>query len=229
MRLSSLTLCFPLYNEAANLPTLIESADKIGRTIAHNYEIILINDGSSDNSAQILQSYRQNSHIKIIHHKKNYGYGRAIRSGIQASTKKWFFFSDADNQFDLQELKQFLPHIQNHQILTGYRQNRADPTFRKLYARLWITLIKTTLKIHLKDLNCAFKLFKSDHLKSLKLSSDGALINAEIFYKLKPQQLSLIELPVTHRQRLHGEPTGGNLKVVIKAFRELIQLKIKKI
>ncbi len=228
--LESLSCFFPVYNEVENIPLLIDSANKIIPQFAKDYELIIINDGSDDGSKQLAKTLiKDQKHWRLISHRKNLGYGEVLKTGIREAKKDWIFFTDSDLQFDFKELSKFLPHTDKHQIIIGYRQKRAEGWSRSFNARLFKLYIDILFRLHVKDIDCAFKLIRADLLKKLKLNSGSAFTSSEILYRLKKQGIKFKELPVSHYPRRYGEATGANFKVIIKACYEALEtyLKIK--
>lgn len=225
LKLISISVFLPCYNEAQNIPLVVSDLLVVLPQISHKYEIIIINDGSTDQTkkiaSQISQKYRQ---VKVINHPKNLGYGAAVRSGIQTSRYEWIFFTDGDHQFDVKELVAFVPYSRDYQVIIGYRHKRADGWFRSFNARLFKLFINLLYRLHVKDIDCAFKLFHQSTIKPLSLQSNGAMISTEILYRLKKKHFKFKQLPVNHYPRKFGQPTGNNLKVVVKAGREAFSL-----
>lgn len=221
--LKSLTVFFPVFNEEENIPLLIDSASRIIPQLALDYELIIIDDGSTDQSLNIAQELtRDKKQWRIIAHPKNLGYGEVLKTGIKAAKKEWLFFTDADLQFNLQELTDFLPYTNQYQAIIGYRVKRAEGFSRSINARLFKTYIDLLFRLHVKDIDCAFKLIKTDLLKNLTLNSGSAFTSSEILYRLKKKKIKFKELPVSHYPRRYGEATGANLKVIIKACYEAL-------
>lgn len=225
-RLSSISAFFPAYNESENLEKMVDSLRSILGQVSQKFEIIIVDDGSQDATVQIADDLvrRYPGEVRVVHHPENRGYGAAVRSGITATRFDYVFFTDGDCQFDVSELAKLVPFIGDYDIVSGYRIHRADPLHRYLNSRGWNLLIRLILGVRVKDLNCAFKLYKGPLIRSLPLKSDGAMINTEVFYQAHERQLTLYEVPVTHLQRAAGQQTGANPKVIAKAFRELFQL-----
>jgi glycosyltransferase involved in cell wall biosynthesis len=228
--LESLSIFFPIYNEVANIPLLIDSANKIIPKLVKDYELIIINDGSDDGSEEVAKSLIKNqAHWRLVSHQKNLGYGEVLKTGIRSAKKDWIFFTDGDLQFDFKELAKFLVHTDKHQVIIGYRQKRAEGWARSFNARLFKLYIDILFRLHVKDIDCAFKLIKADLLKNLKLNSGSAFTSSEILYRLKKQKIKFKELSVTHYPRRYGRATGANFKVIVKACYEALEtyLKIK--
>lgn len=226
--LSSLTVFFPMFNEEKNVGPMIESAIEILPRITKKYEVIVVDDGSTDDTRKIAQKYqRKNQNVKIITHKMNLGYGASLRTGFAAARYDWVFFTDGDQQFDMQELFSFVTFSKKYDVIIGYRKNRAEGWMRHFNASLFKLFIDLLFRLHVKDIDCAFKLIKSDVIRAIHLESDGAMINAEFLYKLKKNHISVKQLPVSHYLRQHGDPSGANFNVIVKAMVEFARMYIK--
>ncbi len=227
-KLSSLSVFFPCYNEEKNITILLEQALEFIPQVADKYELIVVNDGSSDNTARVTADLAQDHpEIKLINHQHNRGYGAALQSGFKASQYDWIFFTDGDLQFDLTELKKFLSYIDRYQVVIGYRRRRAEGSLREFNAGLFKLYIDILFRVHVKDIDCAFKLFEAEVIKDLDLFSTGAFISAEFLYKLKKKGVEFKQLPVTHYPRKHGQPTGANIGVIIKGLTDALKLYFK--
>lgn len=222
--LESLTVFFPVYNEAENIPLLIDSTSKIIPQFAKDYELIIINDGSSDQSQEIAESLiKEKAHWRLVSHPKNLGYGEVLKTGISEAKKEWLFFTDGDLQFNIQELANFLPYTNDFSVIIGYRHKRAEGLSRTINARLFKLYIDLLFRLHVKDIDCAFKLIRTDLLKNFKLNSGSAFTSSEILYRLKKQKIRFKELPVSHYPRRYGQATGANLRVIVKACYEALE------
>lgn len=226
MNNQSLTAFFPCYNEQSNLERVVKKAIDFLNTTIPDFEIIIVDDGSVDMTGLIADSLaRKNSRIKVIHHHQNKGYGAALQSGFRNATKNLVFYTDGDGQFDITELNKLIDLIDKHEIVTGYRVKRRDPLIRKVNAVLWNILVNIVFGLRLQDINCAFKLFKREIFDGMKLKSNGAFINAEIFARAKKKSFSIAEVGVNHYPRISGKQTGANLKVILRAFKDLCRLR----
>lgn len=224
-KLSSLSAFFPAYNEEENVAHLLEQALEHIPQYAEEYEIIVINDGSLDNTKGIVQEIaNRNSKVRLISHHTNLGYGAALKSGFAYARYDWVFFTDADLQFDLAELSTFLEYTDKFSAIIGYRKNRAEGFGRARNAFLFKVFVNLLFRVHVKDIDCAFKLFKRELIEPLHLQSDGAFISSELLYKLRKKHIPIQEVPVSHYPRLRGNPTGANFKVIIKAGIDALSL-----
>jgi glycosyltransferase involved in cell wall biosynthesis len=227
--ITSLSVCIPIYNEADNIKKLLDSILNIIDDITFSYEIILVNDGSCDNTSDQINEYLSvlpNNNILVINHSKNRGYGAAVKTGFEASSKEYIFLIDGDNQFDLSDLHKNLNLLddESNSIYIGYRKCRADNKYRIINANLYNIIIKMLLPFPpIKDIDCAFKLFPRDAIKGiLPLISNGAIISAELIYKIHNNGYKIIEFEVNHYKRLFGESSGGSIYVIKKAISELL-------
>jgi glycosyltransferase involved in cell wall biosynthesis len=213
----------PAYNEAANLDQVVRRTAEALAANARAYEIVVVDDGSQDTSAAVLDRLKaEYPMLRVVRHPHNRGYGAALRSGYAAARYAWVFMMDADNQFDPADLGLLLQHAGNADIVTGYRKRRRDPLARRLNAWAFFTLVRLFFGRQVRDVNCAFKLLRRDILSRMDLRSNGALINTEVFVLARRQQARIVEVPVHHFPRTSGKQTGANPRVVLRAFRELL-------
>jgi 1,2-diacylglycerol 3-alpha-glucosyltransferase len=222
----SFSLCLPAYNEESNIGDTLDAACAILPEFVKDFEVVVVDDGSRDATAAIVTQHgRENSKVKLVQHPQNRGYGAAVRSGLQTARGNLIAFTDSDGQFNLLDLPQLLAHVHKHDVVIGYRHQRADNSMRSLNAWAWNCLVRMFLGLRVRDLDCAFKLFRREVLEQLELTSTGAAINAEIMMQTVQMGAQICELPVNHFPRYHGKPTGANLKVIAKAFQELPRLR----
>jgi glycosyltransferase involved in cell wall biosynthesis len=226
----NLSVFFPVFNEAQALPEVIGRATAVlERLELDAYEIIIVDDGSIDESGHIAdQLAARDSHISVVHHPENRGYGAALVSGFGAAQYEWVTFNDGDGQFDLSNLDRFFEPSTRVDVVLGYRRHRHDHFGRKLNAWLWTRLVWGILGLKVRDLDCAFKLFRTERVRNVGvLEARGAVISAELLLKLKMQGCTWEEVPVEHYSRLGGAPTGAKLRVIWRAIQELVRLRRK--
>jgi glycosyltransferase involved in cell wall biosynthesis len=223
---ASITVFFPCYNEQGNVARVAGEADAVLKRIGADYEIILVDDGSADDTGRIADELAAaNKRVRVIHHPHNQGYGAALQSGFRAAAKELVFYSDGDGQFDLSELPPFLPLMRQFDIVTGYRMNRQDNLSRRIMGRLWTGLTCLLFSLKVRDIDCAFKLYKRDIFNHIKMESTGALISTEILARASREGYTITERGVHHRPRIAGRQTGANPKVILRAFVELLRLR----
>ena len=222
----SLSVFFPCYNEAQNIEPLVDKTKKVLESVVADWEIIIVNDGSSDLTGEIADRLaRADSRIKVVHHARNSGYGMALRSGFIAAEKQYIFYTDGDGQFDVSELPKLLEHISEADIISGYRRNRQDSFIRRLNAKCWGWLVQRMLKFRCRDVDSAFKLYKSEIFERITLRSTGALIDAEVLARATREGYTIMTVGVTHLPRSAGEQTGAKVGVILRAFKELLSLR----
>jgi glycosyltransferase involved in cell wall biosynthesis len=228
VRAESISIVFPAFNEEANIEKAVRAArDATAKLFAAGkVEIIVVDDGSTDRTRQVLERIRQDyPELVPLYHPKNRGYGAAVRTGLYAASNELVFFTDSDLQFDLNEIEYLLEHIADHEIVAGYRGKRADPFTRKFNAWGWNKVVRVTLGVKVRDIDCAFKLFRRDIFDKIDLTSVGAMINTELLAMAAQQGMRVKEVRVSHFPRVAGQQTGANLRVIMKAFKELAAMR----
>lgn len=215
-----------MYNEDGNIRKVVGQAVEVLSSCCDEFEVIIVNDGSSDNTKEIAEELSRNDdRIKVINHEKNLGYGAALRSGLSACKHEIIFQSDGDNQYDLNEIDRLLPYINDYDFVIGYRIKRRDPFFRSLEALWYRFMLILLFGLNLKDTNCAFKLFKKSIVSKLDLVSNGAIINGEIIIKARKNGHSRIkEVGVSHYPRKAGKQTGAKPQVLLEALISIVKL-----
>jgi glycosyltransferase involved in cell wall biosynthesis len=225
VKANSISVFFPLYNEQDNIRRIYESASKVLKGMALDYEIILVNDGSVDRTKQIADAIAAtDSQVKVVHHDKNLGYGSALQSGFRAAAKTVVFYTDGDGQFDLNDLPPILSLVERYDIVSCFRIRRQDGLIRKINSWCWTMFICCIFRFNVRDINCAFKLYQRHIFDKIELLSTGALINAEIFARSVRCGFNIVQVGVNHYPRVAGRQTGANPAVVLRAFVELFTL-----
>ncbi len=226
--MSGLSIVLPAYNEEANVESAVERVSTVAQQLGMDYEIILVNDGSTDRTGEIARELMQRiPNFRLVEHYPNRGYGGALKAGFAAATKDLIVFVPADNQFDFGEINRLLERIEEADIVSGYRARRQDPFIRKLNAFGWNTLVRLLFGYLCRDIDCGFKLFRREVLKHVNLVSDGAMIDTEFLAGAKARGFRIAEVPVTHLPRVAGEATGANLGVILRAFRDLMRFRLR--
>ena len=222
----SISLFFPCYNEQDNVEATTRQALDVLAGISDDYEVIIVNDGSKDRTAEIADRLAaENPHVKAVHHPVNRGYGGALQSGFRAASKEWVFYTDGDGQFDLKELPGLLDMIDQYDVISCYRLDRRDPIIRKLNAWAWGRLVRLLFKLPLRDIDCAFKLYRRKIFDHIEMHSEGALIDTEILARIQLAGYRIAQRGVHHYPRTAGQQTGANIKVILRAFKELFKLR----
>jgi glycosyltransferase involved in cell wall biosynthesis len=218
----SLSVVMPAHNEEVAIADTVHAAVEAVSQWTQDFEIIVVNDGSRDRTGAILEEISAaDPRIRVIHHAVNQGYGAALVSGFEAITRELVFFMDSDGQFDIHDLERFFPLIEQYDGVLGYRIERQDTWMRKLNAWGWKMVVSIIFKLRVRDVDCAFKLYRARFFREHRLETRGAMINTEILYKFKRAGYTYTEVGVHHLPRHGGHPTGARPDVIARAFREL--------
>jgi hypothetical protein len=221
----SLSLVLPAHNEEANLRVVVDRALVVLPTFTDDFEILIVDDGSRDRTPLIADELASNDgRVKAIHHGRNRGYGGALISGFSASRGDYVMFIDADRQFDIGDLALLAPFVGDFDIVAGFRKERHDALHRRIFAEIFNVTVRLLFGVHLRDIDCAFKVFRGDLLRSLDVSAPGALINTEIQAKARRQGATVEQVGVHHYPRIAGAATGGSARVIVRAMWDTVWL-----
>jgi len=223
----SLSLILPCFNELQNIENTIRDVQQWFAADAVDGQIVVCNDGSTDGTRSVLEKLQaEMPNLKVVHHEKNQGYGASVRSGCDNADKTWVAFMDSDGQFKAQDLRRLLPLTQTVDFVTGVREKRADAFQRRLNSKLYNMLVHVVLGVHPADINCGMKIFRRSIWPTIRpIYATGALVNGEMFYAMKHAGIAWKETVVPHYARVAGTPTGANLGVILRTFKELWRLK----
>ena len=224
----SLSIVIPAYNEEENVASAVERVAQVAQTLGIEYEIIVVNDGSRDRTGDIVRELQTRvPHIKLIEHFPNRGYGGSLKAGFAAAKCDWVAFVPSDNQFDFREISLLLARSAEADVISGYRANRQDPFIRKLNALGWNSVVRLLFGYLSRDIDCGFKLFRRELLDHIHIESNGAMIDTEFLAGARARGYIIADVPVTHLPRQAGHPTGANVKVILKAFRDLVRFRLR--
>jgi len=225
-KLSSLSIFFPFWNEAKNIEAVVKNAISVAEEVAKKWEIIMIDDGSSDSTLEIATKLvKENANLRVISHRPNRGYGAALKAGFTNAQYDFIVFNDGDGQFDFSEVTKFIENIEKADIVIGIRKKRLDQPFRHILMNLLKIWDFIFFGFYFRDIDCGFKMFKKESVnKIMPLVSEGAMITTEILARAKRAKLKIIEVEVTHFPRKFGDQSGGNLRVVLRAIFESLLL-----
>jgi glycosyltransferase involved in cell wall biosynthesis len=217
-----LSLVLPAHNEEPNIELVIEEARSTLPRFAHEFEILVVNDGSSDRTSALAHTVAEDdSRIRVIDHPENRGYGAALRSGFTASTGEWVMIMDSDRQFDVGDLVYLEPLVPEHDLVAGYRIQRNDPVHRTVFGKTFRLAMRILFGVQLYDIDCAFKVIRGDLLRALPLQSDGAMISTELMARWARIGATWTQVGVHHHPRTAGEQSGGSIRVILKAIRDV--------
>jgi glycosyltransferase involved in cell wall biosynthesis len=231
-RVARLSYFFPAHNEEANLEGLVEEALETLPTLAETFEIIAVNDGSTDDTRAIADRLAEAHQgiVRVVHHEVNRGYGEALRSGFGAARYDLVAFTDGDRQFrvaDLGRLTARLAEPDHPDVVAGYRIKRADPLIRVVYARTYKLANRIFFGLRVRDVDCACKLFRREALEGVRVESGGAFFSAELLIKIGEQGRSIAQVGVPHYPRTAGSPTGARPSVIWRAVRDFWLLRLR--
>ena len=225
-----ISIILPALNEEANIKPLIEEIVAYFDGICDKYEIVVVNDGSTD-STGVLAGRLSGKHkqVSVIHHSERKGYASTLKDGFNSTKYDMLFFTDADRQFKIKSFNAFLPFLEAEEVdmVIGYRLNRKDTFLRKFCAWLFNVLMRISFSLKYRDINCAFKLFKKEAFESLDIKTIDSLFNAELLAKATLKQLSIVEVGIDHYPRTQGKSSVSYksipfiIKQLLSLYREI--------
>ncbi len=222
----SISVTFPCYNEEANVERTTLAALRTFDRVAQDYEIIIVNDGSKDRTGEIADRLAaEHTTVRVAHNQTNLGYGGALKRGFLEARKTWVFYTDGDGQFDFDEIEKLIPLLDQFDIVSAYRLDRKDSLVRKTNAMAWTVLVNVVFGMRIRDIDGAFKVYPRRLFDEIEMKSNGALIDAEVLARAKRQGYTIGQIGVHHYPRTAGSQTGANLRVILRAFRELMTLR----
>lgn len=228
--IDEISVFFPCYNEAKNIESTVKKAISTLVKIAEKWEIIIINDGSKDDTGIVAKKIQSQfpKNINVVTHDPNRGYGAALKSGFYNAKYKWIAFTDSDGQFDFSEIKKFILKQKKTKsdLVIGYYLKRQVPPFVVFTSKVWELVVFILFGFKVTDIDCAFKMVSKKVIDTIpKLEAErGAFISSEFLIKAKKFGFKISEVGVHHFARTEGQATGRNIKVIIKSFSDLFRL-----
>jgi glycosyltransferase involved in cell wall biosynthesis len=221
-----LSVVFPAYNDGGTIASMVVTALIAARQVCADFEIIVVNDGSRDHTAAVLDELaRRYPELRVIHHEHNRGYGGALRSGFAAATREWVFYTDGDAQYNPLELPSLVAALADGvDVVNGYKISRSDPFHRKLIGRLYHHVTRLAFGFHLRDVDCDFRLIRRVLFERIPLESDGGTICVEMVKKFQDAGVVFVEVPVHHYPRPYGNSQFFNWRPVFRAVGQLAVL-----
>ncbi|MBI4058809.1 glycosyltransferase family 2 protein [Candidatus Microgenomates bacterium] len=226
---SSLSIFFPCYNDQYSIKKLVEDAFKTAKSITSDCEVIVIDDGSKDNSKTVLKNLaKKYKNLNLIFHEKNMGYGAALKSGFKSATKNLIFYTDGDGQYDVKELPILLSLMTDDvDFINGFKMSRNDPSIRIVIGNIYSFLTRWLFWIPVYDVDCDFRLIRRKLLQSLDLKSNSGSICIELVKKAQLKGAKFRQVSIHHYERRWGQSQFFQLERLLSTFRELIFLWIK--
>lgn len=220
-----LSVFFPAYYDEGNIGKVVENAVKVLEELKlKDYEVVVIEDGSPDKTGEVADAMAAKyEKVRVIHHEKNMGYGATLKDGFTSAKLDYVFYTDGDNQFDLNELKRFVALVPFADMIVGYRKKKQYSLYRKFTSLSYNYLLKLIFGLDYWDIDCAFKLFRRDLFDKITINSVDAFIDAEIMLKAKLLGYTSIEMGVTHLPRVDGVSTGARPSVILRTIKEVFE------
>jgi glycosyltransferase involved in cell wall biosynthesis len=225
----SITAFFPCYNDSGTIASVVITADRTLRELTQDYEIIVGDDASTDHSLEILEELKQHyPHLCVLRHSTNRGYGGNLRSMFAAATKELIFYTDGDAQYDPAELATLYAHLRpDIDVVQGWKIERSDPLHRKIIGRVYHHFVRWWFGLHLRDVDCDFRLIRRHVLESFPLESDSGCITVELMTRIEQGGFRILEVPVHHYHRVYGQSQFFNFRRVARTLLELSMLWFK--
>lgn len=223
----SLSVVIPAYNEESCIEACVTALETVLNDISDDFEIIVVNDGSADRTAAILESLQPSRpHLVLVHHARNHGLGQTLRSGFSRCRKEVTFYSDADLPFDFFELRRALRvmALKNADLVVGFRHDRTDEGFRRIfYSLAYNWLIRIVFGLRIRDVNFSFKLIRTAALRDMHLRSEGSFIDAEMLIKADRMGLFICQIGVDYFKRRFGHSNLSSLTTIGKIVQEMVR------
>jgi glycosyltransferase involved in cell wall biosynthesis len=226
MRLTSLTIFFPCYNDGGTIATMIVRAMQAGPLVSDDFEILVINDGSEDDSALILAEMQRlyPKNVRVMQEGSPSGYGGVLRKGFAAAGKDWIFYTDGDAQYDPRELRLLVDALgPDIDMVNGYKIKRRDPLVRVWIGLAYQYFVKLVFGLTIRDVDCDFRLMRRDIFAKVKLESNSGTITFEMVKKVQDAGFRIAEAPVSHYYRQYGISQFFNLPRVVRTLLDLMR------
>lgn len=223
----SVSAFFPAYNDAPSLPILISRTFEVLDGLTSDFEVIVVNDGSYDNTAEVLRDLQAQfgPRMKVVTHEVNRGYGGALRSGFGASTRDLIFYTDGDGQYDVRELPKLVALLQpDVGLVNGYKLERNDPAHRIWIGNVYNRFARFLFGVRLRDIDCDFRLIRRAVMEDIELVSTSGTICVELVRKIEMSPWKVAEVGVHHFERQHGASQFFRVKSLAKTFYQLLRL-----
>jgi glycosyltransferase involved in cell wall biosynthesis len=229
-RFPSLSVFFPAYNDAPSLPSLVETTFAVLEEHVSDYEVIVVNDGSHDQTGEVLEELgqRYGPRMRVVTHQQNRGYGGALRSGFEAATKEFVFYTDGDGQYDVGELPRLLERVGLATgLVNGFKLDRHDPAHRVWIGKIYNFCARLLFRIRIRDIDCDYRLIRRSLLNEIHLTSTSGTICVELVRKLELSQCQVVEVGVHHYPRLHGTSQFFRVRSLANTFGQLFMLWVR--
>ena len=223
---AGLSVFFPAYNDSGTIASMVIGAVKAAAAVTPDYEVIVVNDGSGDATAQIADELaRTYPQVRVIHHPKNRGYGGALQTGFRAATKEFVFYTDGDAQYDPAELALLWARMTpDADLVNGYKISRADPLHRIIIGRLYHHFVSRLFGLKVRDVDCDFRLMRRSIFERITLEKTSGVICLEMMKKIHDAGFHIVEVPVHHYHRAFGKSQFFNFPRIAKTGVDVMRL-----
>jgi glycosyltransferase involved in cell wall biosynthesis len=225
-RRAGLSVVFPAYNDAGTIASMVVSARVSARKLVDDYEIVVVNDGSKDHTAEVLWELEAVfPELRVVHHSRNRGYGGALRSGFQTASKELVFYTDGDAQYDPREMESlFAVWDEGSDFVNGVKIGRSDPLHRAFIGRVYHWFVRVSFGLPLQDVDCDFRLFRRAIFDKVELTKDSGVICVELMKKVQDHGFRIQQVPVHHYHRAYGRSQFFNVRRVARTLLDLARL-----
>ena len=225
-RKPGLSVFFPAYNDSGTIASLVISALRTARTLTSDYEVIVVNDGSADATADILNELaRTYPEVRVVHHPQNRGYGGALRSGFAAATRDLVFYTDGDAQYDPAEMTVLWQAlVDGVDLVNGYKISRSDPLHRIVIGRIYHHTVKLLFGLKVRDVDCDFRMMRRAIFERVQLEKNSGVICLEMMKKIQDAGFNIAEVPVHHYHRAHGRSQFFNFRRLARTAADVMKL-----
>jgi glycosyltransferase involved in cell wall biosynthesis len=225
-RTPGLSVFFPAYNDSGTIASLVITALKTARELTEDFEIIIVNDGSADRTAEIADELaRSYPEVRVVHHDRNRGYGGALRSGFAAATRELIFYTDGDAQYDPGELEALWRALRDDvDLVNGYKISRSDPLHRIIIGRIYHHTVKLLFGLRVRDVDCDFRLLRRSIFERVALHKDSGVICLEMMKKIEDAGFRIAEVPVHHYHRAYGRSQFFNFRRLFRTSIDVFKL-----
>jgi glycosyltransferase involved in cell wall biosynthesis len=223
---AGLSVFFPAYNDSGTIASMVIRAVKAAAELTPDYEVIVVNDGSADATAQIADELAHTySHVRVIHHEKNVGYGGALQTGFRSATKEFIFYTDGDAQYDPAEVAALWARMTpDADVVNGYKISRSDPLHRIIIGRLYHHMVSLLFGLTVRDVDCDFRLMRRSIFERLSLEKTSGVICLELMKKIHDAGFRIVEVPVHHYHRAFGKSQFFNFRRIVKTGVDVMRL-----